>query len=240
MQLEAPRVHAGSLRQGERATSDEMDTASNLAEVAAIAAGYEHTCALTAGGGVMCWGWNYFGQLGNGTNSGSYTPVDVSGLGSGVQAVATGSSHTCALTAEGGVKCWGANLHGPQGNGTRTDSLAPVDVSGLGSGVQAIATGSGHTCALTAEGGVKCWGASYYGQLGDGTNSGSLTPVDVRGLGSGVQAIAAGYDHTCALAAGGGVKCWGANYSGQLGVNPGWTPVDVVNTAYQFMPAILR
>jgi len=188
--------------------------------VAAITAGWGHTCALSTAGGVKCWGSNGYGQLGDGTSghgTSKTTPVAVSGLGSGVAAIAAGSVHTCALTTAGGVKCWGHNSVGQLGDGSTTNKSTPVDVLGLGSGVTAIAAADNHTCALTTAGGVKCWGVNHSGQLGDGTTTDKRTPVDVVGLGSGVAAIAAGKVHTCALSTAGGVKCWGRNRSGQLG-----------------------
>ena len=165
-----------------------VDVAGLASGVSAIAAG-RHTCALTSGGGVKCWGSNGYGRLGNGTTSNSIIPVDVAGLTSGVSAITAGDRHTCALTSVGGVKCWGWNQWGQLGNGTTTDSNIPVDVAGLASGVSAIATGGIHTCALTSGGGVKCWGFTGSGQLGNGTTTSSRTPVDVSGLASAVTRI---------------------------------------------------
>jgi alpha-tubulin suppressor-like RCC1 family protein len=182
-----------------------------------VAGSYVHTCAVTTGGGVLCWGNNSRGELGDGTTTTRMTPTAVSGLGSGVAAVAPGWYHTCAVTAGGGALCWGWNGSGELGDGTSTQRLAPTPVVGLGSGVAAIVAGGYHTCALTLVGGVVCWGQNYYGELGNGTTVGGLTPTAVSGLTSGVAAIGAGYQHTCALTIGGGVVCWGRNGFGQLG-----------------------
>jgi hypothetical protein len=96
-----------------------------------------------------------------------------------VTAIATNSDHTCALVAGGGVKCWGWNGSGQLGDGTTTDRSVPVDVAGLTSGLAAIAAGGEHTCALVGNGRPKCWGWDGYGQLGMGTITQCLTPVDV-------------------------------------------------------------
>jgi alpha-tubulin suppressor-like RCC1 family protein len=191
-----------------------------LSDVAAIAAGGGHTCALTGAGAVKCWGYNGSGQVGDGTLATRKTPVSVSGLSSGVVAITAGYRHSCALTGAGAVKCWGANYFGAIGDGTTTARLVPVAVSGLSSGVVAIAAGDYHTCALTDAGAVKCWGWNQYGQVGDGKRAyrlARLTPLSVIRLSSGAVAIAAGYRHSCALKGGGAVLCWGANHSGQLG-----------------------
>ena len=185
--------------------------------VSAISAGAKHTCALTTGGGVKCWGLNSTGQLGDNSITQRNTPVDVSGLTSGVTAIATGDFHTCALTTGGGVKCWGDNSNGQLGDNSTTQRNAPVDVSGLTSGVTAITAGGNHSCALLATGGVKCWGRNAQGQLGDGTTTQRTTPVDVSGLTSGVAYISAGYRHTCARLTNSTAKCWGQNTNGQLG-----------------------
>ncbi len=197
--------------------------------VLAVVAGIERSCAITAGGGAKCWGDNWAGQLGNNSTIESNVPVDVVGLASGVQAIASGDDQTCAVVS-GGAKCWGYNGDGQLGNGTFVDSDVPVDVSGLASGVQAIAAGSAHACALTTGGGVKCWGEGGRGQLGNNSNVDMNVPVDVAGLGSGIEAIGLGYIHSCAVTVGGGAKCWGRNVSGELGNHStieSWVPVDV-------------
>jgi len=215
--------------------------------VAAISAGGSHSCALTAAGEVMCWGWNAYGQLGNGTVEGSAWPVLVSGLAGTTSAISAGSAHTCALDAAGGARCWGYNHSGQLGDGTTTDRSTPTGVLGLGDGVAAISAGQTHTCARTSAGGAKCWGGNGDGQLGDGTNLDRAVPGDVIGLASGVAAIDAGggvYEYfgglagilkievsqSCVLTLAGGVRCWGNNSYGQLGLGDlanRSTPADV-------------
>ena len=185
--------------------------------VSAIAAGAQYNCVATSSGGVKCWGWNGNGQLGDGTVKQRFEPVDVLGLSSGIRSIVAGKWHACALTNDGGVKCWGHNASGQLGDGTTTQRLTPVDVIGLRSGVAALAAGADHTCALTDRGTMKCWGFNGFGQGGDGTTAQRLTPIDVVGLSSKVVAITAGDYHTCALTENGALNCWGRNDSGQLG-----------------------
>jgi alpha-tubulin suppressor-like RCC1 family protein len=208
----------GQLGDGTTAPSSVPVEVNGLASgVASIAAGDYHTCALTQAGGVLCWGSNGDGQLGDGTTTSSPVPVPVSGLASGAAAIAAGSRHTCALTGTGGVRCWGYNQHGQLGNGTTTNSPVPVDVSGLADDVAAIALGAYHSCALTLGGGVQCWGLNSTGQLGSDVTPISSVPVAVTGLASGVAALAAGGFHSFARTTDGGAGCWGFNESGQLG-----------------------
>ena len=209
-----------------------VDVVGLASGVIAISSGDQRTCALTISGGVMCWGWNIYGQIGDGTTVDRLAPVDVVGLSSGVTAISAGAYHTCVITNTGGVKCWGTNDQGELGDGTTISRLAPVDVVGLSSGAGSLAELEERmTCAVTRAGGVKCWGLNNTGQVGDGTTQNRLIPVDVVGLGSGVVKVSAGPHHSCALTSTGGVKCWGQNVFGTLGdgtTQSHLTPVDVV------------
>ena len=192
--------------------------------VTAVSAGWHHTCAVTTVGEVKCWG--RYNRLGIVTTTHHSTPVGVSGLSGGVADVSAGGEHTCALTTSGGVKCWGDNRYGMLGNGTNTASATPVDVIGLEGQVAAVSVeggpsseNTGHSCAVTKAGGVKCWGNNFVGQLGVERPAGwgLATPVDVTGLTTRITAVTTGYGHTCVLTEAGGVKCWGLNAVGQLG-----------------------
>lgn len=206
--------------------------ATPLANATQVSLGYEHSCALTASGGVNCWGNGRDGQLGNGSRNNQLIAVGVSGLASGIQRVVSGHRHVCALTTANGVKCWGTNS-AVSGSVPSEPSAVPVDVVGLESDVTALVAGGDFTCALTGAGVVKCWGSNNSGVLGDGTTNSRLTPGNVTGLSSGVVAISAGISHVCALTGQGAVKCWGSNWQGTLGIGSDWpsyqpSPLGVV------------
>lgn len=213
----------GSNKEGQLGTGDRVTRLTPTAvtglssDMKAVGNGVNFGCALSNAGAVSCWGYNVQGQLGNGVNYSSYTPVGVNGLSSGVTSIAVGGSHVCALTSEGAVKCWGDGQRGQLGNGTSNNALAPVGVTGLDSGVVAIAAGKTHSCAVTSTGEVQCWGDNQTLQLGRDAGTFARTPGTATGLPSDIVSIAAGAGHSCALTSTGAAWCWGGNASGQLG-----------------------
>ncbi|MFY9264915.1 MAG: hypothetical protein WAO61_05770 [Solirubrobacterales bacterium] len=203
-----------------------VDVAGLGSGVVQISAGYYSTCALTTTGGVKCWGYGFQGQLGNGGYGNTTTPTDVIGLTTGVESISSGANHTCAVTTTGGAKCWGHAAFGQVGDGASGSvRLTPVDVSGLGSGVESISAGGYHTCAVTDTGGAKCWGRGVDGQIGNGSYANQSTPADVSGFTANVESISAGMRHTCLAGSGAGdnVYCWGRGNEGQLGDGAGTT-----------------
>jgi hypothetical protein len=165
-------------------------------------------------GTVWTWGYNGYGQSGDGTTTDRPTPVQVVGVDS-VVAIADGHVHTIALKSDGTVWTWGDNSRGQLGDGTTTGRLTPVQVTGLSDAVD-IAAGTYHTIGLKSDGSVWTWGENYYGQLGDGTYTTRFAPVQVVGVDS-VVAIAGGGSHTVALKSDETVWTWGSNFRGELG-----------------------
>ncbi|XTZ15836.1 RCC1 domain-containing protein [Micromonospora echinospora] len=189
--------------------------------ITAITASGLHSLGLTSTGTVLAWGDNYYGQLGNGTNTDSNVPVPVDlPAGTRITAITAGQYHSLALTSTGTVLAWGGNDSGQLGNGTTTNSRTPVPVAlPGGTRITAIAAGSSrHSLALTSTGTMLAWGNNYAGQLGNGTTTNSRTPVPVAlPGGTRITAIAAGSGHSLALTSTGTMLAWGYNHYGQLG-----------------------
>jgi alpha-tubulin suppressor-like RCC1 family protein len=204
--------------------------------VVQVATGVGHSCALLRDGSVKCWGYNAMGQLGvpgasrggEPQQMGSNLPAIDLGQGQEARSIAAGSYHTCAVVADGSVKCWGAGWG-------RVDAASPgIPAVNLGTGLRAIEVVAGssvgassHSCARLDDGRVKCWGVNERGQLGLGDTVGSSYAPREMGdklpfveLGSGrkVVQLTARSEHTCARLDNGAVKCWGSNYAGQLGL----------------------
>ncbi len=177
--------------------------------VSYLSVGASHSCALTVGGIAKCWGNNSVGQLGDGsTESSLLQAVSVQGLGSGAASVVAGSSYSCAVTS-GALYCWG-NGYG----------MVASRVSSVNDVVKQFSMNMSTKCYVTTTGAAKCWGSNASGQLGVGYQSSGdaeLVPLQVVGLTSGVEQIAAGQQHVCASMSNGAVNCWGKNSAGQLG-----------------------
>jgi alpha-tubulin suppressor-like RCC1 family protein len=153
-------------------------TVVGIDDATAVAAGASHTCAVVGSGAVKCWGFNDLGQIGTGTIDGlpKHEPVDVVGISNAV-AIAAGDYHACALLADRSVKCWGAEY----ANGSVARSGTPIQIAGINDAT-AVGTGDVHSCVILVSGGVKCWGYGVGGQLGNGNNVASPTPVTVVGM----------------------------------------------------------
>ncbi len=164
---------------------------------------------------AVAWGYNGYGELGDGTTTDRSVFGAVSGLSSGVVQVAAGNDFSLAVTSTGTAWAWGNGQFGQLGNGSTANSSVPVQVKGL-TGAVAVAAGFFHGLALRSDGTVWAWGGNDSGQLGNGTTASSPVPVLVKGL-TGITQIAAGAEYSLALRSDGTVWAWGRNGSGQLG-----------------------
>ncbi|MCA9592908.1 MAG: S8 family serine peptidase [Myxococcales bacterium] len=196
----------------------------------AVAAGGRHSCALLDTGAVRCWGAGQYGQLGYGFahNVGDdEAPASVGDvpLGATAIAIATGENHSCALLGSGAVRCWGLGQAGRLGYGN-TENVGDDDTPAvmgnvpLGAPATQIAAGKAHTCAVFADGSVRCWGFGLYGQLGTASTQNvgdNELPTASVALGAPAVKVAAGGYHSCALLTDGSVRCWGYGLEGALG-----------------------
>ena len=209
-----------------------------LSGVSSLLGSPDAFCAVLATGGVDCWGYNYYGQLGDGApdttgNEGSATPVQVKGVGAtgtltGVASLTSnGDDNYCALLKTNGVDCWGYGTTGQLGDGAFVNEAVPVSVVGIGdtgtlTGVASLASSGDGYCAVLTSTEVDCWGYGYYGELGGGMFEASDVPVAVVGVGgsgtlTGVASLVGGGENYCALLTTGAVDCWGIGADGQLG-----------------------
>ncbi len=176
-----------------------------------VASQGNHTCTVLQTGGVMCWGLNDYGQIGNGASGARVTePADVVGLAAEAVTIATGIYHSCAILRDGRIQCWGDNTFGQLATGAAAGfETAPTAPMSLTEPAVSLLAGWMHTCALLKGGTVQCWGGNSVGQLGNGTFATSQPyPSEVEGL-TGVRSISGGPRHNCAVLAAGDVWCWG-------------------------------
>ncbi len=169
-----------------------------------LAIGSSAICGVDSGGAAWCWGSNYHGALGDGTELPRSVPTAVVG-GHSFSDIAAGSYHVCGLTGAGAAYCWGDNYSGQLGNGVRTDSPLPLMVTG-GHQFSEVRNGERRACGLALSQDVYCW------PTGAGDPHPALLPGGFK-----FTALTMGYSHSCGLTATGQAYCWGANTSGQLG-----------------------
>lgn len=198
-----------------------------LPPVVDAVAGDKHSLALTADGRVWAWGNNFYGQLGDGTNTQRLSPVQVAGIDN-VVAISSHSTHVLALRSDGTVWAWGDN--GSDQLGTTTSQICPpistpcsnvpVQVQGI-SAVAAVDAGGAHSLALKQDGTVWGWGYNGQGQLGNGTTMNTIHPMQVLDASSQplsqIAQVSGGGNHSTARGTDGRVWAWGWGQYGQLG-----------------------
>ena len=202
-------------------TSVPRPVAGNLA-FQQLSAGRLYTCGVTGSGAGYCWGANGSGELGNPAVSPAFpanTPTAVGGNHVWKHIGAGNSDHTCGITTDGTIYCWGANSSGQLGNGMM-GSTVPANPMPVQTSVKftSVGTGDKFTCALGADAKVYCWGNNGAGQLGNGNTTHHITPMPISGSETTTyKAVAVGLDFACALTTAGQVQCWGDSWNGQLG-----------------------
>lgn len=233
----------GQLGDGTTTTKPTPFQVGGLPDAVGISAGHWFSSyAVGVDGSAWAWGYNIYGQLGDGTTTLRTTPTQLTTL-SGVVAIEGGQYHALALLSDGTVRAWGKNSFGSLGNGTTIQSSLPVQVMVLPQGgppvpftdVVQISTGLSSSYALRSDGSVWAWGYNGSGQLGIGSAvTQSVLAYQVSTLSDGVIAISGGGDYCFALKEDGSLWGWGKNTEGQLGDGTAitrYTPVPITGQA---------
>lgn len=178
-----------------------------------VSAGASHTCGITTGEVLKCWGDNFPGRLGNRLPTPSYTPLVIDSANLYAQ-ISAGSTHSCGITLTGELKCWGRNSTGELGNGLSETSHTPSVIDST-TGYQQVSAGTFHTCGINSTGSLKCWGDNNSNQLGNGQSIQSYSPLVIDSE-TNYRQVSAGALHTCGITLTGVLKCWGKNIPGPL------------------------
>ena len=234
----------GALGNGNSDTGDkytpQMITTPSDRKVVKVEPGATHTCILLDDGGVMCWGRDNVGQLGNGDTSDTiHTPSSNVELPEGRAAtdLSVGDHHSCALLDNGSITCWGLNNYGQLGENTTTNRLIPIYAHlPTGSPAVSVSVGPHSSCAILENNSVYCWGHNHYGRLGIGVTGGIYQiPMFVEGA-TNVVDLSLDYDHTCALSENGSISCWGRSKYGPLGIGQGGDKNTPQSVDYNIAP----
>lgn len=203
-----------------------LDAQTTYNKVRSISVGSTNGCAILETGALRCWGSNSYisgivpreGGLGDGTTLQRAGAVAVDAL-SKYRQVSVGPFHGCGITDQAALKCWGINTVGQAGLGMAVkDQLSPAEVI-PGESFSQVSAGGSHTCAINAQGVLRCWGANQRGQIGNGMTSDSYVYAPtVIDAGVKYKFVKAGQNATCAVTTAGLLKCWGFNRDGQLGI----------------------
>jgi alpha-tubulin suppressor-like RCC1 family protein len=211
----------GQLGNGTTVGSDVPVSVTGITDAKSVMSGSESdtNCAVLSTTAVDCWGYNAYGQLGDGTTTNSDVPVSTGVTHAKRLAVDLATEGTavgfCALLTTGHVECWGYNAYGELGNGTTTESNVPVKVKKIKTASSIVGGDDGY-CALLSSHSIDCWGRGDNGELGNGTMTSSDVPVAVETITNGSKVVS-GYLNYCAVLTTKKLDCWGYNGAGQLG-----------------------
>ncbi|MCL1859732.1 MAG: hypothetical protein FWF92_10945 [Oscillospiraceae bacterium] len=188
--------------------NDELSQIEQINYSPSISVSQYHNLATKNDGSLWAWGWNYYGQLGDGTTDRQSIPVKIM---DGVMAACAGDNHSLAIKSDGSLWTWGLNNYGQLGDGTTEDKLTPIKIM---DDVTAVNAGGGYSLAIKSDGSLWTWGLNYYGRLGDGTTEDKLTPIKIM---DDVKEAIAGNKHSLAIKNDGSLWAWGNNNFGSLG-----------------------
>ena len=216
-------------------------------KVVQVVSGYENSSVLTLTGRIFTWGFNWYGQLGDGTTEERHSPTDITSrfnleVNDRIIQVSLGGSHSSVNTLNGNIFTWGSNHYGQLGDGTTINRHYQFDITSCFNleteeTLIQVSSGSFHSLALTSNGRIFAWGNNDYGQLGDETKIIRFSPVEITSYfnlqeNETIIQVISGFENSSALTSSGRIFTWGNNDDGQLGdgtTEERYCPTDITS-----------